>query len=498
MEDICLILEGTYPFVRGGVSSWVDLLIKGMPDLKFSLITIMPTIKDKNVYKYDLPANVTSFIEVFLQDTVIHQVPAPQKSKAKILWKTIRDYFNSPPNERTKYFSEMIEGLAIDKTRAINTKDFLFSKEMWDIVVEQYNKTSPNESFIDYFWTWRFINMPILQMLNVEIPQAKLYHTVCTGYAGLVGIKAKQLYNAPLLLTEHGIYTKERNIEINRSDWIYTKKEAKTVIKRTPGTFKEMWINSFTAMGKLCYDYSDEITTLYGGNKKLEIEFGAEESKIKIIPNGVILKDFLPLINTFPKTDGRLRVGLVGRVVPIKDIKTFIKACKMVADEMENVDFLVIGPTEEDEEYFKECLSLTEMLGLNGRLTFTGKADVKKYYPMLDVKVLTSISEGQPLTILEALCVGVPIVSSDVGSCSELIYGYTDEDKKLGSCGIITAIGKPRETGEAIIKILKDDNLRKQMIQSGLKRVKKYYDQDAVIAQYRDLYERHMLKAGKR
>jgi len=488
MDDICLILEGTYPFVRGGVSSWVHNLIEALPEFSFCLIAISASSDTRSEPKYDIPPNVHTFVETFLQDVVVNNKPVVQRGKKKDFWKTLEKFWSAPLAEKSQYYNTIIDGMAIDDKRILNSRGLLYSREVWEIITRQYEKQCPNASFMDYFWTWRFIQLPILQMLNTDIPPARVYHTVCTGYAGLVGIVARRKYNSKLILTEHGIYTKERQIEISRADWIYTEKSDQVRARKTPGIFKQMWIENFMTLGKLCYDYADAITTIYGGNKELEISFGAEASKITVVPNGVDLAGFSRLTPGEGLKSATFKVGLVGRVVPIKDIKTFIKACKIVADVMPNVEFFVIGPTEEDEQYYQECLDLTDMLKLTDRLKFTGKVNVKEYYPVLDIMALTSISEGQPLTILEAMCVGVAIVASDVGACSELVHGYTEADKALGACGIITAIGKPRETGEAILTILNNTPLREQMIQAGLTRVNQYYDQQQVVNYYRDLY----------
>jgi glycosyltransferase involved in cell wall biosynthesis len=133
---------------------------------------------------------------------------------------------------------------------------------------------------------------------------------------------------------------------------------------------------------------------------------------------------------------------------------------------------------------------------MNEKLKFFGKVDVREYYPKLDVFVLTSISEGQPLTILEAMAVGVPSVSTRVGSCEELINGRTEEDVALGPAGLVTNIGKPRETADAIFKIISDKELHDQMVESGYKRVDKYYREDSLIEKYRRLYKDYAAKSA--
>jgi glycosyltransferase involved in cell wall biosynthesis len=129
---------------------------------------------------------------------------------------------------------------------------------------------------------------------------------------------------------------------------------------------------------------------------------------------------------------------------------------------------------------------------LEQKVIFTGRQDVKLWYPKLDVMVLTSISEGQPLVILEAYCFGVPCVSTDVGSCSEILFGQEGEDRALGSAGIITRVGAPNETADAIIKIAQDKPLAESMRTAGRRRVRQYYDYNDMIRRYHDIYSRLM------
>jgi polysaccharide biosynthesis protein PelF len=488
--DVCLILEGTYPFVTGGVSTWVHELIEGMPDLTFSLLHISGS-RDPNVKsRYTMPDNVISFLECIVHEPVVHRDKCPKRNRAskEEMWQAIDDFHDQPMDYKKDFFDKVLDGYACPASRILNTEDLLLSKRSWHKLLDAYGERAAETSFIDYFWTWRAVHMPIFQILNAEIPPARLYHLVSTGYAGLAGVLAKKRTGKPLILTEHGIYVKERKIEINRADWIYTEPEKIVTVKTTPGVLKEIWIDNFLVLGQLCYDYCDMIYTLYGGNRDLQIEFGAKPEKLEIIPNGVKMNVFGPLRDSPRPNDGIRRIGFVGRVVPIKDVKCFIKACKLCADKVDNVEFLILGPTDEDEQYYKECADLVELLGMQEKIKFYGRVNVREYYPKLDIFVLTSISEGQPLTILEASCTGVPSISTNVGSCSELLLGRTEEDKALGPSGIITNIGKPAETGEAMAKLLTDETLRQEMIHSGFKRIEEYYRQDKVIERYQKIY----------
>ena len=102
--------------------------------------------------------------------------------------------------------------------------------------------------------------------------------------------------------------------------------------------------------------------------------------------------------------------------------------------------------------------------------------------------VLTSISESQPLVILEANCIGIPCVATDVGACRELLEGATTGDKALGESGLLAGVTNTREIAEAIIKLYESPTLRGKMGESGRKRVAKYYSNDALEKKYRALY----------
>jgi glycosyltransferase involved in cell wall biosynthesis len=296
----------------------------------------------------------------------------------------------------------------------------------------------------------------------------------------------------PLLLTEHGLYVRERAIDIARADWIHEEPVRVRLARPGGNPLKEMWINFFATLGQITYDAADEVIALFGGNMDLQVQLGADPQRTRVIPNGVDVESYAPLRGRRAPAGSRpLRVGFVGRVVPIKDVKTLIKACALVARKMPSVEYWIVGPTDEDETYSAECRELVATLGL-GKLKFTGMQDVKNIYPEIDVMVLTSISEGQPLTVLEAACAGVPTVATDVGACRELIEGRLAEDRALGPGGRVTGVGAPEQTASAVLEILGSDELREQMAKSGVTRTEKFYRQSQVLSRYSELYKRHL------
>jgi glycosyltransferase involved in cell wall biosynthesis len=488
MADVCLILEGTYPYVTGGVSSCVYQQIRQTPHIKYALLYIGPTGDVLQEYKYPIPDNVELIKEVFLFDYNIEGDAKPLGIDFD--WNEILTFHKELDNKNLQNFEKIFRELFDSNTRKCDPIEIFTSKEAWDLIKKLYNKRYQHGGdappFIDYFYTWRFTHFPLFQILKTELPQANIYHSMCTGYAGLLGAVASMKYRKPFVLTEHGIYSHEREIEISQAEWVFNTDEDLRA-KKNMSVFKEWWIKLFHFMSLITYERADLITTLYNGNKLKQIKYGANEDKIQIIPNGIDIEKFGGLEIT-RNDDDVLRVALVGRVVPIKDIKTFIKASNAIVKSLPKVEIYIIGPTEEDELYYSECQTMVSLFELEKNVFFTGRANVKEYYPKMDLLVLSSISEGQPLVILEAYCCELPVVATDVGSCSELIFGMNDEDKELGPSGDVVPFGSPDKLATACINILRDKPLREKMGKAALKRVETYYREDIMINRYLNVY----------
>lgn len=499
MLDVVLMCEGTYPYVPGGVSSWIHALITGMPELTFGIVYIAPTRDLTREFKFPVPENVIDLVEIYIYDTVEwpQKVARGPKDGA---WKSVASFLGGVTEGKSQDFLGFLQHVrgTDDHPATLAFQDLVYSKKCWDIAVDLYRRKMGNSSFLDFFWNWRFAHIPLFQLMYAEIPQGRVYHTITTGWSGMLGAIAKVAHQRPLILTEHGIYTNERRIEIAQADWIFVDR-AKGASHSRQNAFKEMWMNVFLALGDICYQHVDEIFTLYEGNRKLQIRYGADPRKIGIIPNGVRISLFETVDKlALPRRPDRFVIGFVGRVVPIKDVKTLIKACRTVFDAVPEAEAYLLGPTEEDPDYFEECKALVEALGLGDRLTFKGKVNVREWYPCLDVQVLTSISEGQPLVILEGFCSGVPVVATNVGACSEIIHGMDEADQAMGPAGIVTRVGNPSDTAEALIRLARDPELRRRMAEAGKKRVRIYYDHDDMIRRYREIYGRYQKVASIR
>jgi glycosyltransferase involved in cell wall biosynthesis len=485
-----MIVEGAYPFVVGGVSTWVHDLLTSYKDITFSLVHIGVSSEYEEDIKYELPPNVLEFRKIHLLDNVPWRGPR-FKNKAAA-WKSFETFVDDIVSDDITSIRDVLAFFSKENPDSLSPYDIFHGKPFWDLLVKHYEEHMPDFSFIDYFWTVRFMALPLFRVIYADLPDSSIYHAACTGYAGLLGAIASIRKGRPFIITEHGIYTNERMIEITQAHWIYKEKRSSIVPTRQLGALQGMWMKKFDLLSRIAYDQATALYTLYEGNRLLQIQGGAAPEKTNIIANGIDLERFEDLsIAHRNKKEENPRVCMVGRVAPIKDVKTFIRAAKIVAEQMPEVRFQILGGADEDEGYFGECERLVRILSLQDVFEFTGTVDMKEYYPGISCIVLTSISEAQPFVLLEAMRIGIPVVASSVGACAEIVYGVSPEDQSIGPSGAITNVRSSQETAEAIMDILRNPEKARAMGEAGRERVGRYYIREKMLSDYHDVYRRY-------
>src|SRR3954466_2944415 len=115
VSDVCLLLEGTYPYVPGGVSSWVDQIVRGMPDLPFSLFYLGNQKAMRGTPHYKLPENVISLSEVYLYDKLSPAELTPGKAPKEVtrkFYQALHSFLTGTTDiDRIAKFWELIERL---------------------------------------------------------------------------------------------------------------------------------------------------------------------------------------------------------------------------------------------------------------------------------------------------------------------------------------------------------------------------------------------------
>ena len=489
--DIAFILESSYPYILGGVSTWVEQIITSFPNYTFALIFLGGAPENyTDGIRYKLPPNLTHLQVHYLFDnddppTNRHKRndAIPVESIHKI--KSVHEAF------RCQHLDAMQELGNISlyrKGSGIDYDQFLYSKQSWTLLTELYNEHCGDSSFIDYFWTIRNIHKPLWKLTEMidEFPQVKLVHTAATGYSGLLSFLINQHYHYPVILTEHGIYTKERRVDVFlsknfRDDYVIDRPLSELSYLRN------LWDRYFKTLAQLCYNIAKPIVSLSKAAHDIQIEEGADPKKTIIIPNGVDIERFKALRR--PWKEKAPVVCFVGRLVPMKDVKNFIRAIPKVHSQITASKFWIIGSIDQDPAYAAECHALVENISLQDVVQFQLHQNMDLVLPKVRVMVLSGIREGMPFIILECFAAGIPVVATDVGACKEMVLGLTEADQAIGPAGIVVKVADTQGLEQAIVDILQDEALWEQMSQAAIKRAECYYDQNLIIKKYAQLYE---------
>lgn len=151
-------------------------------------------------------------------------------------------------------------------------------------------------------------------------------------------------------------------------------------------------------------------------------------------------------------------VGMVANLNPLKGIEYFVRASGFVYRCLPGCWFFVVGASYDTHEKYKaQIQSEVRDCGVPAeRLMFIGaRSDVENWYPAMDVKLITSISEGTTSTAMEAMACGIPVVATDVGAVREVV-----ED---GVTGFVVLPLNPQAIADATLRLLGDEELRSRM-----------------------------------
>jgi glycosyltransferase involved in cell wall biosynthesis len=217
---------------------------------------------------------------------------------------------------------------------------------------------------------------------------------------------------------------------------------------------------------------------------------GVARTKIRVVTNGIDLAQVPPF--AVDRTAARAAAGRparrlvaqVGRLVPQKDYPTFLRAAALVAAEVPDVDFLVIGEGEEREALQRQAAEL----GIQSRVEFTGlRHDVQQLLAQVDVLALTSVFEGFPNVVMEAMTCGAVAVATDVGGCRELIVD--------GKNGVLVPPSSPEAVATAVLRILHDPELAHRLALAARRWIETECAVEVMTARTEAVY-REMLQGG--
>lgn len=222
------------------------------------------------------------------------------------------------------------------------------------------------------------------------------------------------------------------------------------------------------------------------------------EEQFEIIPLGI---DFNEVASTDNKNKFRkefnledcITVGIIGRIAPVKNHKMFIDAASEVIKGgfEDNAMFIIIGGGSEKD--IAELKDYARQKGAGVNIIFAGnRYDMGNFYSGIDILAITSLNEGTPLSLIEGMAAGRPFVSTDVGGIGDLMDGDTkveDNGKmRIYKNGILVDANDADSFAKAIMVLLKDGDMRKQMGKAGQDFVKMRYSKERLVGDIENLY----------
>ena len=230
----------------------------------------------------------------------------------------------------------------------------------------------------------------------------------------------------------------------------------------------------------------DRIVCVSEGVRRVVLEReGVAEKKAVVIRNGVSLPtdDVLPgaveavRSELGIQTDEKV-VGMVANLNrPVKGVRYLIEAVPEIAREVPNARFLIVG----DGALRRGLEDQARRLGVADKLIFAGfRSDIGRLYRVMDLSVLTSLSEGLSMTILESMSYGLPVVATAVGGNPELV--------RDGVTGVLVPPKDPAAFSRPVVRLLRDPHLRNAMGGEGQEVIRREFTLDAVADRYQELY----------
>lgn len=260
------------------------------------------------------------------------------------------------------------------------------------------------------------------------------------------------------------------------------------------GYFSRVQTSIFILIEKFLAAFTDKIITVSESvkNELLALHI-CKERKIEVIPLGLELDRFLEI----PAKDrGVTDIGIVGRLVPIKNHRLFLEAAAKVISGNPSVPikFKVIG----DGELRRELEEYAQAMHLNNKVQFLGwQKDLVSIYSNLDVVALTSMNEGTPVSLIEAMASGRVVVATDVGGVSDLLGKEatppaikTNAGFRVMERGIIVEAADPCSFAAAITFILQDNSVRRITTERARAFVKDGLTKERLVMDVEDLYNR--------
>lgn len=463
--EVLMTTEGTYPFAVGGVSTCSHQMITGIDDIRWTILPLIGATQPRTP-RFDLPDNARLLRPLVLWEERSGAVRARRRHEgAWVPAALVRGLLRWDNDHEA-----LLDALVWCRWNPRSVSRAFCSREAWsawhravdDLRAEDHvdggdvpdlDRQAAMRLYRTLHWVARVAATPT--------PPTDLLHVTAAGWAGIPAIVHRAIHGTPLVLTEHGVYLRETYL----------------AMATARVSAADRFVNTRLARGlaRASYHHADLITPVTDFNANWERALGVPAHKIHAIVNGVDPPDTAPV-----DPPGDQVVMSVGRIDPLKDIATMLRVASEVRRVVPGCRFVHHGPVSPGQEaYDRSCRRLHERLELGEGFVFAGPtSDPTGAVRKADVVLLTSISEGLPMAILEAMVEARPVVSTGVGGVPEVLRGV----------GYTAPPGDVQALASRVAFLLHNPELARVLGRGGRARVARHFSGARFIQAYRELF----------
>ena len=504
--DVAIVMESTYPYLKGGVSAVVHDIVMGNPDLTYGIIHISWDSSSPHEDLYGMPENV-KWVRVVYLSMQEHRhdfmavrpkdLDMSSAQRAELSNRIFDALYALSERRETEPLWQLIDEGLNERTRQYPLWAILGSREFMHALTERMPQLGLSLS--ESFWVLRGFFSLAYAVLGETMPRARVYHAHTTGYASLLGAAAARDHGTSFLLTEHNLYVRDTvNTLLDRNMALsITSKDYRTFDVTAE---QRAWMAWWIEMGHFCYPSAEVITYLYPTAITEAAELGTDIDKSVVLPNGMTIEEFEEKYHArqaavekiaASRDDHTWKLVYIARVVPIKGLMDLLSSMEILKRHgYPNLHLDVLGPTEHVPEYYEACLAKIESLGLEDMVTIHGTVNVRDMLDQFDLLVLPSYNEGQPIVILEAMAAGIPTVGSDVGGVAQLISDdlLTTDGKTIGACGETVTPGNVEQMADAVRTVIGNLDAYADYAANARTRVQEFFQMHEIMSSYNEIY----------
>lgn len=504
--DVAIVMESTYPYLKGGVSAVVHDIVTGNPDLSYGIIHIAWDSSQPMEDLYGMPENV-KWVRVIFLSMQEHRhdfmsvrpkdLNMNSAQRARLSNRLFDALYALSERRDTEPLWELIDEGLNERTREYPLWAILGSQEFMHALTERMPQLGMSLS--ESFWTLRGFFSLAYAVLGETMPKARVYHAHTTGYAALLGAAAARDHGTSFLLTEHNLYVRDTvNTLLDRNMALSITSQDYRTFDVSPE--HRAWMAWWIEMGHFCYPSAEVVTYLYPTAITEAAELGADIDKSVVLPNGMIIEEFEEKYHKRQAAVERIaadpdehtwKLVYIARVVPIKGLMDLLSSMDLLRKAgFPNLHLDVLGPTEHVPDYYEACLAKIESLGLQDMVTIHGTVNVRDMLDQFDLLVLPSYNEGQPIVVLEAMAAGIPTVGSNVGGMSQLVGDDldTNDGRTWGACGELLSPGDVEAMAQQIQAVIGDVDRYRSYCVNARGRVEDFFQLHEVMSSYNKLY----------